>query len=187
MPTKNKTTRVKKHPIAKLPVRILNKKNPLRQLADDGKEELIVEDLLPESREFLEEKETDIRPQIKEAPVYTEEILEKEEKYKTMVMWSGISFFMILILVAWGFNMKSVFRETAAKTSGNKAADQSWDDLSKELTKVMATWDEKTNELKGVIASTTRNVLPTDEPLISSSSINELKNKLETATGTVKN
>lgn len=187
MAIKQRNINKKKHPIAKLAVRVLNKKNTIRQPADGGREELIVEDLLPESREFLEEKETDIRPQTKAAPVYTQEILEKEEKYKTMVMWSGISFFMILILVAWGFNMKSVFKETSAKAGGNKAANQDWDDLSKELTKVMATWDEKTNELKGVIASTTQNVLPTDEPLISSSSINELRNKLETATSTVKN
>lgn len=42
-------------------------------------------------------------------------IKEKIEKDKRLIMWSGVTFFMSLILVFWIFNIKSIFKTNEAE------------------------------------------------------------------------
>lgn len=60
--------------------------------------------------------------------------LEKADRDKRLVMWSGVAFFMILIVVAWIFNARNIFKRPEAENTGNEI---NWVKTMEEFNKTM--------------------------------------------------
>lgn len=140
-----------------------------------AKKKISHEDLLPESREFLQKEAVEqpiIPPKIENVRI----AMPREEFHKKMIMWSGISLFMVLIFGVWVFNAGQVFRETAKMSVSEE--NQELGEVFKELNSVMQEAKSGLDQLntengeKNVI----ENKLPANE---GTDEINELKIKLE--------
>lgn len=104
---------------------------------------------------------------------------------KKLIMWSGISFFMILILLFWFLNIKNVFRNIKDSSSPSQF---SWSEISDEFDETMKQIKQGINELKqpGMIANTsTTTPLEIDQSTqdedieLSETDIIKLKDKLK--------
>lgn len=60
----------------------------------------------------------------------------KIERNKRMVMWAGVTFFMILILAFWIFNLKTVFRAPVNNASSPQQ-EFSWSEMTDEFKSTM--------------------------------------------------
>jgi|GEM_PF-2074533 len=165
-----------------------------------GKKKVVEDDLLPESRAFLKERrsrvaEADVlsakaRPAQKDSrkseldQAYLDRMESeiREDQSKRLVIWTGVSFFMMLILIVWAYNMKNVFVQTAADLSDKNEQvnlDKITDDFKKSFGEVknnMAGLKNLKDELmKKETASTSLEVR--------SENIEMLKEKLEGLSG----
>lgn len=128
------------------------------------------DDLLPESREFLKTEES-------VEPVRVEKIKimnPREELHKKMIMWSGISFFMVLVLVVWIFNAKQIFQETAKNSV--PAETQELGDIFQEFNSAMQNVKQGLDNLENVEQVKNENRLPVNGE---ADKIDELKMRLE--------
>lgn len=99
-----------------------------------------------------------------------------DEEKKKMIMYAGVGFFMVVILVAWLINIKYTFKAVAPadKTVNEPSLEKITGDLSKTIIEVKKGINEikeasKQNNITGQKESTT--------PALEG--IDELKNKLE--------
>jgi hypothetical protein len=140
-------------------------------------------DLLPESQEFLMEKELAKEKKIK--IIEMSRLLKEKEKqaespinyeddsHKRLAMWTGVIFFMVLVFAVWVYNIKATFR---APADNNKESDFSWDKISEDFKKAMGDIKENISEIK----STVKTATTTEEaPQLSKEEIEKLKEKLE--------
>jgi hypothetical protein len=62
---------------------------------------------------------------------------EEEERDKKILLWSGISFFMVMIVILWSFNIKSTFcsieRDQGASHTSAATEQESIDDIVEEI------------------------------------------------------
>ncbi len=102
---------------------------------------------------------------------------EKELRSKKMIMWSGVSFFMVFIAIVWIVNMKNIFKNNSLLFAAKQENGVSADDFSKNLTKSFSELRAGLNQLKNLQnenqTASTQTQNATDEK------IQELKNKLE--------
>ncbi len=137
-------------------------------------------DLLPESREFLMEKE--LEKEQKRKILETSRLLKEKERqaepqidyegdsHKRLAMWTGVIFFMVLIFFIWVYNIKATFRQTIDKSGKEEInLNQFTDDFKKTFDKIKSNFSEIKENLK---ATSTK-------PAIKEEEIAELKNKLE--------
>ena len=111
--------------------------------------------------------------------------LEKIERDKRLMMWAGVTFFMVLIFGAWVFNLKNIFK-TTENTDINNSAVQEWDKIADEFTKTLEKVKEGMAELKEIeteeegrdIFSETATTSD-DAVVFEDDEINELKKRLE--------
>ena len=85
------------------------------------------------------------------------ENLERVERSKRLVMWSGVTFFMLVIVVVWVLNIKSVFQ--AVPSTGN---DMDWQEITNNVSKSLEEAKKSVEEIKGEaldIASTSPEAL----------------------------
>lgn len=69
------------------------------------------------------------KPEMPVKPENSWEMYEKVEQEKRLIMWSGITFFMVLITFFWVYNFNNVFLVEADK----QIAGKSWEELSDEF------------------------------------------------------
>ncbi len=85
---------------------------------------------------------------------------EEVEKNKRLVMWSGVTFFMLAIVIIWAINIKSVFK-AAPETAGS---DFNWEEISENFSRSMEEAKKGIDEVKSIAgeenATTTPAVLP---------------------------
>ena len=73
---------------------------------------------------------------------------QKIERDKKLMMWAGVSFFMVLFLAIWIINVKSVFRETPG---GDKSDSQlEWDKISDDFGQAMDNIKKGLDEFKKI-------------------------------------
>jgi len=87
---------------------------------------------------------------------------EEVEKNKRLVMWSGVTFFMLAIIIIWAINIKSVFK-AAPETAGS---DLNWEEISENFSRSMEEAKKGIDEVKSIAsenATTTPAVLPAGE------------------------
>ena len=139
-------------------------------------------DLLPESREFLLEKELveEKGKKIKETKLVAAEdksiakakYAYEDDSHKRLAMWTGVIFFMALIFFIWVYNIKATFR---APANNNKESDLSWDKISEDFKKTMGEVKENIADLKSAVQTATT----TEERQLSKEEIEKLKEKLQ--------
>ena len=67
----------------------------------------------------------------------------KVERKKRMIMWSGVSFFMVLIMAFWIYNTKQIF-ETEKNISDSQLPLTDWKEMTKEV-------GSQINEIRGAV------------------------------------
>lgn len=131
---------------------------------------------------------------------------ERTGRDKKLMMWAGVSFFMILILAFWILNIKSVFK--GAKEARENPQKFEWNKITNEFDQTIEQIKKGLNELKQVsvtdnISTTTEdsantnNLLPRSEDIGSSSprgvepgdeeNLEELKVRLKELEGKIEN
>jgi len=128
-------------------------------------------DLLPESREFLEADEPIASIKVEKLKIVRQP---QEEFHKKMIMWSGISFFMVLVFVVWIFNTKQIFQETAKSSAPDKT--QELGDIFQEFNSAMQEVKEGLDSLENIEKEGNKNKLPVNDE---ADKIDELKAILE--------
>lgn len=115
----------------------------------------------------------------KQAPAHIDSV--KVEREKGLIMYTGIAFFMILIISVWIFNMKSVFKSTKAKTGDNTAQAQ-LNEITDEFSKNMEQIKEGLKEIKSLEKNSSaqnETSLKDSAEKINPDEIEKLKEKLE--------
>ncbi|MBU4347093.1 hypothetical protein KKF23_00865 [Patescibacteria group bacterium] len=115
----------------------------------------------------------------KQAPAHIDSA--KAEREKGLIMYTGIAFFMILIISVWIFNMKSVFKSTKAKTGDNTAQAQ-LNEITDEFSKNMEQIKEGLKEIKSLEKNSSaqnETSLKDSAEKINPDEIEKLKEKLE--------
>ncbi|MBI4812589.1 hypothetical protein HY798_04120 [Candidatus Falkowbacteria bacterium] len=126
--------------------------------------------------------------------------LDKSERDKKLIMWSGIVFFMVVILAGWIFSMKKMFKETELKGSNSEInwvkmaqdLDKTMDEMKKGLSQInsagpnMATSSSAVsgltsaeNSAEGIAATSSAEIFATSTLSADEEKINELKLQLE--------
>ncbi len=110
---------------------------------------------------------------------------EKIERDKRLMMWAGVTFFMVLIFGVWIFNIKNVFK-TIENTDTNSSAVQEWDKIADEFSATLEKVKEGMAELKEVETEEdgrdvfSESATTTDDAIVSEDDkIEELKKRLE--------
>jgi len=70
----------------------------------------------------------------------------KKERDKRMILWAGVSFFMILIFAFWIFNLKQTFKRIESENTGGD--DFEWSRISDDFSKTMGEMKENLAEIK---------------------------------------
>ncbi len=102
---------------------------------------------------------------------------ERIEKDKRLIMWSGVTFFMALILTLWVFNMKTVFKSVEGE---NEPAGFEWRETTNELSKTINEFKTNWNEIK--VESNLNNTVDSENASsseLTKDEIEELKIKIE--------
>lgn len=155
-------------------------------------------------------KEKALSPEIEQITPREKEIVgqilsAKEESLKTKIMYSGVSFFMIVIILFWVYNTKQVIEQSKI-TNNNQFSSEGLKDLAKEFAGKMdeiKTDLEKINSFNASSSEISTNKLPesastsinlnpdsnfqtenittssTTKPTVSEEEINMLKEKLK--------
>lgn len=124
----------------------------------------------------IKEKKQNVK-RIRTAKEIIEEVehLKKLEKEKRLLLWSGVAFFMTVILVFWVINLKQVFKETASAPKNEEGMD--WSKISEDFSKTMQEAKQAIGDLKAPvemeIATSSLGIAT------STSEIDELKKRLE--------
>ena len=70
----------------------------------------------------------------------------KKERDKRMILWAGVSFFMILIFAFWIFNLKQTFKRIETENTGGD--DFEWSEIADDFSKSMSEMKENLAEIK---------------------------------------
>lgn len=84
---------------------------------------------------------------------------EKIEHDKKLMMWAGVSFFMILFIILWFANMKNVFKQVEQGRDNSKQFE--WDKITDEFSQTIDQIKESLDELKQI--STVDNISSSTE------------------------
>jgi len=156
-----------------------------KKKAGEGKEEVGL------TKELQESQRIKINKEGKKVILSGQE--EKVERDKKLMMWAGVSFFMVLILALWVLNIKSIFKEV--KNPVNNSSRFEWNKISDEFGQTMEQIKKGLSELKQIdlenkISTTTEEIgsplfkdnntgSPINDQLQGEDSLLELKERLE--------
>lgn len=107
---------------------------------------------------------------------------EQEEKEKKILLWSGISFFMVMIFLLWSFNIQDTFKKiekdnTPAFASQETGGGEEIDDILQEIQTGFEEWEELRETGYGAETSTTTSKEKEEEKL--QESLNALNQELQ--------
>lgn len=94
------------------------------------------------------------------------------ERDKRLIMWTGVTFFMVLILFVWITNTKKIFNTIS---TNEDVEEFNWDEIRKGFDETMNDFKEGMEELNNLDQQATT----TSEELNSTEDIAELKARLE--------
>jgi hypothetical protein len=105
----------------------------------------------------------DLRTEKAEEPLSEIEYAEKLEKEKRIVMWSGVAFLMLAIIIIWFLNIRNVFRAIPQSNAGDSL---DWkeitDNFSKSMDEAKSSFEE-IRKLPEQAATSSPAVLPDDD------------------------
>lgn len=106
---------------------------------------------------------------------------DKVERDKRMILWAGVSFFMILILVVWIFSFKKVLKKINAQSDRDN--NLNWTEITNDFSQTMDKMKQGLAEVKNnnpEAESNANNKLPENQGLeINREEITQLKTRLE--------
>lgn len=154
---------------------------------------------VPENREQLEEEfgetiemsDNLTRKAIDEVAISPETVEEiakkiaelKTERDKKLLMWIGVTFIMLIVLVVWIYNLKSMFREQAKQNQTGK--ELNIDQISEQFNKTMEEVSSNLNKLNEIslasstMASTSAAAVPPMSNFEETAEIQQLRARLE--------
>ncbi|KKR21650.1 MAG: hypothetical protein UT48_C0005G0023 [Parcubacteria group bacterium GW2011_GWE2_39_37] len=191
-----------KKPIKKEPVK---KNQPAESKKKDSsiKKHMIKKDYVEESiNQEQEELEMEKLPEDVKGWVISEEAVEKKRAMdyvkidhdKKIIMWSGVTFFMILIFGFWLFNISLVFKRQPISEAKSQL---NIEDITENFNKTMEEINKNLNEYDGLKTASSSEIAPStntapstvlpdtansstsSEPVVTSEEINQLKMQLK--------
>ncbi len=117
------------------------------------------------------------------------EIIEKD---KRMIMWTGIIFFIVLIIGLWLMNIKSILRINSSSQSKDASSQINWDSFRDELNKTMTQIKQNLSEINQLQTANQVSSSTGAQPSLTPNQVNQLKSNLlenvikENATTTIK-
>jgi len=105
---------------------------------------------------------------------------DKVERDKKMIMWTGVSFFMVLILVGWTWSFKKAMKKINVQSDQGSAID--WAEISSDFSQTMDQMKQGLAEVKNnpEMKNNINNSLPENQDLeINKEEITNLKTRLE--------
>lgn len=104
---------------------------------------------------------------------------QRTEQDKRLMMWAGVSFFMVVILLVWILNLKNTFKTIEANNIN--APNLEWSEITDNFSQTMDEVKKGLAELKEGAGTTTPNVLPESEDTATSTGddIKELQKRLK--------
>jgi hypothetical protein len=151
-----------------------------------GKEELIEKKLLQAKEQAAES----LTPEKIDENLPLKKVMETQaeiEKNKRLIMWSGIAFFMIIIIFGWFYNTKKVFEANRLEKE-NQPETVSWDERISEIgNKITEMKDtlEAVKSLSDHLASSTESITASSTPDYSSLPETDLASSSEEESGTL--
>lgn len=143
------------------------KKDELLGVSKDWKKHAAGEHELPETR----------KP--KEKHIEHEAHKQRTEQDKRLMMWAGVSFFMVVILFVWILNFKNTFKTIEANNTNTTNFE--WSEITDTFSQTMDEVKKGLAELREGTGTTTPNVLPENEDIATSTEedIKELQERLK--------
>jgi len=117
---------------------------------------------------------------------------EKIEKDKKLIMWSGIIFFIVLIIGFWLMNSKSILRINSSSQNKDSSSQIKWNSFKDELNKTMTQIKQQLSEINQLQSANQISSSSQAQPSLTPDQVNQLKNNLlenvikEKATTTIK-
>lgn len=96
-----------------------------------------------EGEAYKEASLVDLRREEEVREINELENLERVERSKRLVMWSGVTFFMLVIIVVWALNIKSVFQAVPSTGDGTD-----WQEISSNVSKSLEEAKKSMEEIK---------------------------------------
>lgn len=123
---------------------VVEKKKPVLRLIK--KNEPVKESVTEELINTSEEK----------GKIIIHKIYDQDDRQKRMIMWTGVSFFMVLIVGFWLINLRTVFKATEVKSSG--VEQMNLQEITSNLTKTMSEVSESLSKLSEASSSVSATV-----------------------------
>ena len=117
---------------------------------------------------------------------------ERMEKDKRLIMWSGIIFFIVLIIGFWLMNIKSILRINSSSQSKDSNGQINWNSFRDELNKTMVEIKQRLSEINQLQQVNQLSSSTDAQSSLTPDQVNQLKNNLlenvskEKATTTIK-
>lgn len=115
-----------------------NKKTPIKKIASQAREKKQIKIISPEANYFNYQRE----PEPKDVK---KQNVSEEPKDRVLLMWAGVTFFMILIFFAWVMNTKKIFQENRVDYSENSS---NWFESKEGLSETINLLKEGLEEIK---------------------------------------
>ncbi len=109
----------------------------------------------------------------------------KLERDKRLILWSGVTFFMVVIFVFWIFNLKQTFKQIESSNSQNQEfnLNKITDDFSKTMEEMKGNLADikEFAEIPAEVSTSTEDKIGTSSPFVqpNQEEIDELKARLE--------
>jgi len=103
---------------------------------------------------------------------------DKVEKDKRLIMWTGITFFIVLIIGFWLMNIKSILRINPVSQSVDSSSQINWNSFREELNKTMTQIKQNLSEINQLRQADQATSSTVTQPSLTPDLVNQLKNNL---------
>ncbi len=103
---------------------------------------------------------------------------ERMEKDKRLIMWSGIIFFIVLIIGFWLMNIKSILQINSFSQNKGSSSQINWNSFRDELNKTMTEIKQRLSEINQLQQTNQPSSSSQARPSLTPDQVNRLKNNL---------
>ena len=131
-----------------------------------------------EAAEMLDREQARLREEIQaaNAPRVVQPVVNKTEKDKRLMMWSGVIFCMLVITIVWIINIKETLKQATAQN--NNQALEEWNKTTDQLAEQMNKIKDSLDKIESFSASSTGPVATTapEQEIITGATLPEAQN-----------
>ena len=148
----------------KLAIKVVKRKKRPKKTVEkkSAKKETAVAKTLEKKKSIKRKKVKRARKRKEEEVVFDNTSFQKADKEKRLIMWSGVTFFMILVIVFWMYNIKQVFVATEIESKDSEFQIDVWKEAVEDISSQISEIKEVVGEIKEV-EQKQKSTLPTND------------------------